>query len=164
MVIEACCDRKLPEILKRLTAYQLSEPVHLRIVSPHIDNFDIGKKTFLQRIVMLRSSRNASVSILIDLKEIVEYVSKYGCKPKMIKELEEAGANILAVRDLHAKIVFLEAGNDKALLVGSSNFTKTGMRISHEAGIYMLNDDPKVFETIGQYINWLFGLARPIPE
>ncbi len=164
MVVKACCDRELPEIVKRLTAYQRREPVHLRIISPHVSDFDLNNESFSKRITMLRSSRNATISILIDRKEISKFLRKYGHKPGILTELEETGVNILTVRDLHAKIVFLEAGKEKALLVCSSNLTKTGMHISHETGIYMLNDDPKVFERIERYINWLFKLAQPIME
>jgi phosphatidylserine/phosphatidylglycerophosphate/cardiolipin synthase-like enzyme len=164
MVIKACCDRELPEIIKALTAYQVREPVHLRIISPHVENFNLNNKSFSQRVMMLRSFKNATVSILVDKKEMNKFLRRYGHKPEIITELEDAGVNVLTVRDLHAKIVFLEAGKEKALLIGSSNLSKTAMYKSHEAGIYMLNDDPKVFERIGRYISWLFSLAQPIME
>lgn len=164
MVIKTCCDRELPEIVKTLLAYQLPEPIHLRIVSPRITPFDLNGKSFSEKISKLRSFKNATISVLVDRKDISDYLQKNGHKPQIITELENVGVNISSVRNLHAKIVFLEAGNDKALLVGSSNLTKTGMHKSHETGIYLLNEDPKVFEKMNRYITWLFELAEPLME
>lgn len=164
LTIKVCYDRELPEVVKRLTAYQLSEPIHLRMVSPWISDFALDRKSFSERLLMLRSHRNAAVSVLVDRKWVSDFVSKNGEKPEIITQLEEAGVNVLTVRNLHAKIALLKAGKEKALLVGSSNFTKTAMYISHEAGIYMLNDDSGAFEELDYYVTELFKSAQPIVE
>lgn len=113
---------------------------------------------------MLKFSKNATVSVLVDRKWISNFVSKNGEKPEIITQLEEAGVNILTVRNLHAKIALLKAGKEETLLVGSSNFTKTAMYLSHEAGIYILNDDSGTFKELDYYITELFKSAQPILE
>ena len=164
MTIKACYDRNLPEVVKRLTAYQLPKPIHLRVVSPQISDFDLNGKSFSERLLMLRSYTNAAVSVLVDRKWVSDFVSKNGEKPEMIMQLEEADINVLTVRNLHAKIAILKTGKKRALLVGSSNYTKTAMYISHEAGIYMLDDDSGTFEEFDYYVTELFKSAQPIVE
>lgn len=164
LTIKACYDRKLPEVVKRLTAYQLPEPIHLRIVSPLISDFTLDRKSFSERLLMLRFYKNATVSVLVDRKWVSNFISKNGEKPEIIAQFEEAGVNVLTVRNLHAKIALLKAATEKALLVGSSNFTKTAMYLSHEAGIYMLNDGSGAFEELDYYVTKLFKSAQPIVE
>jgi len=164
MTIQASCDRELPNAVKSLTAYQMSPPVHLRIVSPQVSDFPLDNKSLSKRLLMLKSFRSATISILVDRKWIANFITKNGQKPKIIAKLEEAGVNILTVRNLHAKIVLLEAGKENALLVGSSNFTNTAMYLSHEACICILNDNSGAFEKIHYYVTELFKWARPILE
>lgn len=164
MTIKACYDRQLPEVVKRLTAYQLPEPIHLRVVSPQISDFDLDGKSFSERLLMLRSYKNAAISVLVDRKWVSDFVSKNGEKPDIIVQLEEADINVMTVRNLHAKIALLKTGRKKALLVGSSNYTKTAMYISHEAGIYMLGDGSGTFEELDYYVTELFKSAQPIVE
>jgi phosphatidylserine/phosphatidylglycerophosphate/cardiolipin synthase-like enzyme len=164
LTIKACYDRQLPEVVKRLTAYQLPEPIHLRVVSPQISDFDLDRKSFSERLLMLRFYKNAAISVLVDRKWVSDFVSKNGEKPDIIVQLEEADINVMTVRNLHAKIALLKTGRTKALLVGSSNYTKTAMYISHEVGIYMLNDDSGTFEELDYYVTKLFKSAQPIVE
>lgn len=164
MTIKAYYDRELPRVVRTLTAYQLPAPVHLRVVSPQISDFVLDKKSFTKRLLMLRSFKNATISMLVDRKWISDFVLKYGQKPEIVTQLEEAGVNILTVRNLHSKIILLEAGKENALLVGSSNFTKTAMYISHEAGISILNDNSGAFEKIAFYVTELFKWAQPLME
>jgi hypothetical protein len=164
MTIIACCDRELPKVVKTLTAYQLPGPIHLRIVSPHISEFDIESEAFSARLLKLKSYKNATISLLVDRKWISDYVLENGQKPELVEGLEEIGVNIMTVRDLHAKIMLLNAGKEKALLMGSSNFTRTAMHISHEAGVYLLNDTSGVIERIDEYVTGLYRYAQPMME
>ena len=164
MTIRACCDRELPGVVKTLTACQLPAPIHLRIVSPHVSEFDIESEAFAKRLLKLISHKNAAISLLVDRKWISDCILKNGQKPKLIEELEEIGVNIMTVRDLHAKIILLDAGKEKALLMGSSNFTHTAMHISHEAGVYLLNDVSGVIERIDEYVSRLYRFAQPMME
>lgn len=165
MPIKGCCDRELPSRVKTLIAYQLRAPIDLRIITPHISDFDVEGKNFLQRVIELRSHKNAKISLLVDRKWITDYQLKNGGqKPEFIKTLEDIGVSVLTIRNLHAKILLLTAGKEKALLLGSSNFTQTGMYISHEADIYFLNDNSGVFEDIEGYVTKLYRDAQPIME
>lgn len=164
MTIKVCYDREYPNLVKSLTAYQLPAPVHLRIVSPQVSDFTLNKKLFSQKLVILKSSKNATISMLVDRKWITNFIKENGQKPEMLTQLEDAGMNILTVRNLHAKIILLEAGKETAMLVGSGNFTKTAMYISHELGICMFNDVSGAFQRIDYYVTELFKSAKPIKE
>jgi HKD family nuclease len=165
MPIKGCCDRELPNAVKTLIAYQLPAPIDLRIITPHITDFDIEGKNFSQRVMELRSYKGAKISLLVDRKWITDYQLKNeGQKPEFIEALEDIGVSVLTVRNLHAKILLLTAGKEKALLIGSSNFTQTGMYISHEADIYFLNDNSGVLEDIESYVTKLYMNAQPITE
>lgn len=102
--------------------------------------------------------------MLVDRKWITNFIKENGQKPEMLTQLEDAGMNILTVRNLHAKIILLEAGKETAMLVGSGNFTKTAMYISHELGICMFNDVSGAFQRIDYYVTELFKSAKPIKE
>ena len=164
MSTHICCDRQLPTIIKRLTAYQNRAPIRLRIVTMHIKEFEVEDgRRFSDTILKLRTYKNATVSILVDRKWILRAKLKNGGnKPQFIQDLEDMGVRIMAVRDLHAKIILLSSGKRKALLVGSANFTSTAIHKQHEADVYFDNDNLHVIDEMDKYITKLYQNAVPV--
>lgn len=164
MSTHVCCDREIPTVIKRLTAYQNPEPIHLRIITMHIKEFEVdnGKK-FSDAILKLRTYKDATVSILVDRRWISKAKQANGGNtPPFIQNLENMGVRIMSVRGLHAKMIFLSSGKRKSLLIGSANLTPTAMHKHHEADIYLNNDNLHVIDEMNKYIINLFQNARPI--
>ena len=152
VTITAVLDRQLLDRLKSMLAYQRRQPIHLRLVSQHIFDFSLDGNSIFQILKRLRTSKNASITLLLDKKR---YLSAPQIIKTEIQKLEDVGVKVHAIRNLHAKIVTVENNQEKCVLVTSANLSNRAYYRAHEVGLYCHNDIHGIFDDIKKYITEL---------
>jgi len=152
MTVKAVLDRGFTKVLSALLAKERREPIHIRLVSPHLGDFEMNGKSLVEKLTVLRTRKNASVLLLLDRKEHKNYIKQHGELPEKLRVLQDLGVRIQTVRNLHAKIVMVENKIEKCLLVSSANLTDTAYNKNHEAGVYIQNEHEEVYDSFRKYI------------
>jgi len=141
-------DRGLPIRLKSLLSYQRREPIHIRLVSQHIFDFDINGVNIFQILRRLKTKKNARITLILDRKRYRD--SKQEIKDE-IQKLEDVGVNFHTIRNLHAKIITVENNQEKCLLITSANLSHHAYFVAHEVGVYFHNYET-IFDSFKKYI------------
>lgn len=157
MVIEAVCDREIIPKIDTLFAYQRDAPIIVRITSPIVTNTGLTGKTFIQKINDLRTHKGARVILIVNTKDAQQNTTM----SNYLQELEDIGVKIHYRNKIHAKIILVEGGNDKGLLLTTSNFTRRGLHVSRETGIYFLNERIDIYDKIKR---WVINLIKEPDE
>lgn len=160
-MIRSVLDRELIQILCSVLAKERREPIHIRLVSPHIGDFEVDGESFLERLTVLKTRKNAAIFLLLDKKEHNNYIKQHGDLPDEIKRLEDLGVRIQTIRNLHAKLVMVENKQEKCLLVTSANLTDTGYHKSHEVGIYIQSEREDIYGSFVQYLTKVLKIINP---
>lgn len=160
-MIKSVLDRELVVVLRSLLAKERREPIHIRLVSPHIGEFEVNGKSLLERLTVLRTKKDASVLLLLDRKAHNKYIKQHGDLPDEIKRLQDLGVRVQTIRDLHAKIVMVENKQQKCLLVTSANLTGTAYLKSHEVGIYIQSEREDIYDSFNKYVTKLLKKINP---
>lgn len=154
-MIRSVLDRELIQVLRSLLAKERREPIHIRLVSPHIGDFEANGETLLEKLTVLRTKKNAAILLLLDRKSHNNYIKQHGDLPDEIKKLQDVGVRVQTIRNLHAKIVMVENKREKCLLVTSANLTDTAYHKSHEVGIYIQSEREDIYDSFGKYVTEL---------
>ncbi|MDH5771285.1 MAG: hypothetical protein OEZ25_08370 [Candidatus Bathyarchaeota archaeon] len=80
-MIRSVLDRELIQILRSVLAKERREPIHIRLVSPHIRDFEVDGEGFLERLTVLKTRKNAAIFLLLDKKENNNYIKQHGDSP-----------------------------------------------------------------------------------
>ena len=156
MTLEACTDRDLPEKVRVLMAHQRDAPIHLRIMTQRIHDFELpGGQTFLGQAKRLVAFKDAVISVVYDPRVMDDEEAVF------LQDLVDAGVRVFPKRGTHAKMVLLESRNEKGALVMSANLTPTGQWQAKEAGVFILNEFGEVFSKLYGYIG---GLLKEGPD
>ena len=149
MTIIPVFNRELPVRLESILSYQRREPIHLRLVSQHILDFDLDGISIFTILKRLKTRKNANITIILDKKTYRNTSQKVIFK---LNELEDLGINIHIIRNLHAKIITVENNHEQCLLVTSANLSHNAYFVAREAGIYFQNDQDGIFNSFKKYI------------
>lgn len=151
-MIKSVFDRELIQVLHSLLAKERREPIHIRLVSPHIGDFQVLGENLMKKLVILRTRKSAAILLLLDKRSHNNYIKLHGDIPEEVKRLQDAGVRVQTIRNLHAKIVMVENRQEKCLLVSSANLTDTAYRKNHEVGIYIQSEREDIYVSFGKYI------------
>lgn len=112
----------------------------INIISPFI-----GKKTALELSKVIKE-KNISCRIITRFyrEDFIQQVSNI----EGLKYLLEAGAEILALVGLHTKLYIFD---NKASIIGSSNFTTGGFYTNHELSVLIRDNEPINKESINHF-------------
>lgn len=150
MTLEACTDRELPEKVRVLMAHQRDAPIHIRMMTQQIHDFNLPDgQTFLAQAKRLVAFKEAVISIVYDPKMVDDKGEAF------LQDLVDAGVRVFPKRAAHAKMVLLESRNEKGVLLMSANLTPNGQWKAKETGIFILNDFEEVFSKLYGYIGAL---------
>lgn len=79
------------------------------------------------------------------------------------KDLVSRGARIYWNKRVHAKMILVESGNQRIVLIMSSSLTKTGLHRNYEIGIYFPNAKKLIFDNLNSYITHILQLSTTRP-
>ncbi len=75
-------------------------------------------------------------------------------------ELHQAGAEVLALKNLHTKLYLID---DRIVILGSANFTNGGLQTNHELSL-IATDEPQLFQKCDEYFADMRAAIEAAPK
>lgn len=152
MVIEVVHGNALEDRLGQLLHVDRKN-VKIRMISQHVYDVNIKNMPLLKKLERL-IRHNGRVVLIIDR----EVYGKSHAVQKAVEELENINVRVFVKRNIHAKIVLLEAKNDKGFLLSSANLSHTALHINREAGIFLMNEPTEaLFNQVNEFFKKILG-------
>jgi phosphatidylserine/phosphatidylglycerophosphate/cardiolipin synthase-like enzyme len=147
VTIEAVTNQEIRDKLKKMLSVVWDTPLQVRILSPKIRDVDLVGDTVFSLLRRLTRERDVQITLIINPEWMVEEGDK-----EFLKKLDEIGVKIHSNTNLHAKMILVENMTHKIALIGSANYTKGGTNGNDEASIFLINQDPHVYDKLYEYV------------
>jgi len=123
----------------------------IRILSPYLT------KNNALNCILQKSAFKLKIVLNFDPKSILNHIPSIDIN--LVKELIESGHEVFNNRKLHSKLYI----TDENLILGSSNFTDSGLRTKKESAIHLKRDsNPKIYEECKKYFDSIIKDSKKV--